>query len=694
MWSLKSIEIKNCFSIKDAFYTFKNRRCILLTGENLDLDSGQKVNGTGKSAFLEAISINLTGQCLRKIKNRDIVFNDEDECYTCITLNNSKLNEEMKIERSLFVKGSSSVIVSINGEVIKNSSSTSVDDANTFITNKIGIQNEDLLNYYIISRDKYISFLKSNDIAKKQLINRFSKADVLDNLVLVFNEKFKQIEKDIIENTKEKYGLDSQKNLLIEQIEQLRNIDFEQYKIDKIEELSQFILKCKNLIVDAEDFKHELAILINGNEIDLSMIKLDQYDEQFVDIKAKKVDSDNQHRNLKIQFLKIKEDKDEEINLLNELKDELLSTISNNETMLKTVNQIISDINKKIMGAIECPKCKHTFLFDDKEVNVEELKNNFVEQELNKQKIIDSLHMFENELKQCTIDKDFVLKQIEEEQKSIQNKMNEESRKSQDIIEEERKLIKLLDELKLKKQNLESKIKLQNDQLISKSNSIKLLNEQIEQYNEQIETVKQSKDAKQDEIISKNKSISEFDEMIQCIDIILTSLQDEEEKIKRWQLNFKSFKSYLANKSVVIINSYVNHYLEKIGSNLSILMSGFKLKSNGELKEQISVEVFRNAVSEGDFNKFSAGEKGRIDLCCILALQNLINLASDSGGLDFIGIDEVLDAVDSYGIDSIVKSMDSINKTVFIITQNTVNESSINILLARKANKITELIDL
>jgi exonuclease SbcC len=106
-------------------------------------------------------------------------------------------------------------------------------------------------------------------------------------------------------------------------------------------------------------------------------------------------------------------------------------------------------------------------------------------------------------------------------------------------------------------------------------------------------------------------------------------------------------------------------------SNLSIETDGYKELSNGKLKEEISAKILRSGLEEGTYGKYSSGERGRIDISSTCAIQTLLNLSCESGGLNFLGVDEALDSIDSKGIESIINALQDIGKTIMIISQNT-----------------------
>ena len=62
------------------------------------------------------------------------------------------------------------------------------------------------------------------------------------------------------------------------------------------------------------------------------------------------------------------------------------------------------------------------------------------------------------------------------------------------------------------------------------------------------------------------------------------------------------------------------------------------------------------------FDKFSEGEKARVNLANILAMHKLTNVnCDDDKGLDLLILDEILEATDEQGLSNIFFLMPSIN---------------------------------
>ncbi len=73
---------------------------------------------------------------------------------------------------------------------------------------------------------------------------------------------------------------------------------------------------------------------------------------------------------------------------------------------------------------------------------------------------------------------------------------------------------------------------------------------------------------------------------------------------------------------------------------------------------------------------YSGGERQRVTLAGILAIQRLINLSLNGGGLNLLLLDESLGNIDTFGTTEIVRILENLGITVMLITQN-VEDSSI-----------------
>ena len=173
-------------------------------------------------------------------------------------------------------------------------------------------------------------------------------------------------------------------------------------------------------------------------------------------------------------------------------------------------------------------------------------------------------------------------------------------------------------------------------------------NSVIEQYKQNIEELKHSQtgDIMESLVKSKEQYEKDLEVAVQERDKALA----ERDALKLQEAHYVAFKTYLANQKIDAIAAVTNGVLEDIGSDIRIEMIGYKVLKSGKIRDKITINVLRDGVDCGNINKFSAGERTRINLASIIALQRLTNANCENGrGLDLIIFDEVLDASDESG---------------------------------------------
>ena len=81
-------------------------------------------------------------------------------------------------------------------------------------------------------------------------------------------------------------------------------------------------------------------------------------------------------------------------------------------------------------------------------------------------------------------------------------------------------------------------------------------------------------------------------------------------------------------------------------------------------------------MDAGTFAKFSEGERARMNLASVVAMQRLVNGNCDFGkGLDLLCIDEVIDAMDSDGLSSVFAALNRLEATALVVSHGLVHES-------------------
>lgn len=318
---------------------------------------------------------------------------------------------------------------------------------------------------------------------------------------------------------------------------------------------------------------------------------------------------------------------------LKEEMEELDSELSENKRMEKKLKAELED-------TITCPNCSHEFIHESElDLSVEDTKSLLAEAQ--------------SEIKKQT-------KKYEAKETKLKN-FNKK-------IKEAERAEELVGEIEEEKSGYERKIK-------NKTQDRADLVEKIEKWETEKRAIKKRK--KDDKLLnSLNQRIGECDTEIEKLTKQLLPISEEMETIKFWQFNMgrSGFMTYLANKSIKIIEGITNSYLRKFGVDISVLINGFTILKSGEVREKIDVFVLNDGVTAEQFLAKSGGERGRVTLAGVLGIQHLINLSTNGRGLNLLCFDECFHGMDSKGQENIIKIFEKMGITILVITQN-VSES-------------------
>lgn len=318
------------------------------------------------------------------------------------------------------------------------------------------------------------------------------------------------------------------------------------------------------------------------------------------------------------------------------LKEEI-DELDEEVTETKTIRR---KIQAELNETITCPKCKHEFINESElELSVEEAKG--------------------------------ALKEADTAITAAENKLdikNKKMKKLKTQIAEAERAEELIGEIEEEKAGYERKIK-------NKSQDRADLVEKIAKWETDKKAIKKRK--KDDKLLnSLNQRIGECDTDIEKLTKQLLPISEEMETIKFWQFNMgrSGFMTYLANKSIKIIEGITNSYLRKFGVDISVLINGFTILKSGEVREKIDVFVLNDGVTAEQFLAKSGGERGRVTLAGVIGIQHLINLSTNGRGLNLLCFDECFHGMDSKGQENIIKIFEKMGITILVITQN-VSES-------------------
>lgn len=374
-------------------------------------------------------------------------------------------------------------------------------------------------------------------------------------------------------------------------------------------------------------------------------------------------------------------------------------------TKRRNLSAAVESLKNKLAGMITCPACKHHFLVADKEFDVIA-----GQQELSKKQ--HSLVLIGNEIAEAeqhciTVEKQ--QRTITADRQAIRQKNDEwQQRLSTAGKDLQTATFELETMSRKEKQIRETIISLQKDiegvrrkifdeafELIDaayRTNERKKLtiNDEVTAAESSIETLRATiveiSNSSPDEIIeSLRASLKNYRkksaEILNAKDKIEQTLKQLQEQEQR----FNQFKSYLANTKIEALSKITNEFLASIGSDIRIQFSGYTVLKTGKLREKISVTLVRDGVDCGSFGKFSEGEKARVNLSSILAMQKLVksNCEGDKG-LDLLVLDEILAAVDEEGNMKMFESLNRLGITALVVSHGHVSEAYPHTLVIRK----------
>jgi DNA repair exonuclease SbcCD ATPase subunit len=490
-----------------------------------------------------------------------------------------------------------------------------------------------------------------------------------------------------------------------------------------------------------QPFKDELEI----SELEVESFEFTKdYHAEFYSIRTEKSEFDIKISEKKHELPKVKDQFLGEIGAIQNEEIELKDGLVVAEEELEANEKFESEVTKQLHDSITCPKCSHVFNLKDKTFNAEEAKVKLPEVRttiLEYKELISQLKNFINVDIQAK--KEAVNKKVQEAGESIRSEIgalneklitlgaDELKLKQEQQVELENKRV-FEDAVFAAKRNLKNKeTEIADDRksLVNKvtnaktdlknkeqelANQLQSLQNQLRKAELYLKQQEEEKAAIQVKIENLQKSIIEIQNQ-EPDKVKLKSLEDqigklliaeeeikerleakrkEKERVDAWEINFKNFKSHLANKSIKNIQDYTNLFLNGMGSDISISIDGYRTLASKKLKEAITTTVLRDGFEEGSYGSFSGGERGRIDVSNVLGMQELINNTSPTGGMDFLLIDECLDQVEPFGLESIINSLQPLGKTVMIITQQTeINMPAEHTLVIQKVNKVSSILN-
>lgn len=502
-------------------------------------------------------------------------------------------------------------------------------------------------------------------------------------------------------------------NVLRHLLYESENLNAEEWSMDELQVSINTQCKTHNLQL-IKDYCEESKLL--KSQIHTINVDIENKDGELQDANKLVEPIQNEYEGVRDNYeaayendIKVSEKEQEKINAIKaEIKDidkqldKFDSEIKGYEDAKRTFKEQLVKAENILHGAITCPKCSHVFLLDSAGKTLEEVREDKSSAEfeiLELDRKIGIVNKKYDKLDSQAADKEDAIKAFQDIQKfrdysleKWRKKLKDVKKRLDDALEQQLKCKRNLEEVNqklnsvLNKSNnicqrmigefvgiVEGNVSKGEGYISGCEQNIQFYQGQIKQYEEARDNLAKAEytDFKK----SLEESITQYNEKKAAADAKTAAIQARYDELNGQLTNFSMFKSYLANKKLDALSYIINDFLEQIGSDIRLRLEGYKMLRTGRLKENISIQVLRDGVDIGSYYKRSGGERARLNLASILALQKLTNSNCEEGkGLDIVIADEILDKSDEVGIMSYCTTLNQLHQTSIIITQNQVAE--------------------
>jgi DNA repair exonuclease SbcCD ATPase subunit len=615
MWSLTKLHVVNLYSHEDTTFTPKHNKLSEILGVNED-DDGADSNGSGKSGLVDGMCLLMLGETYRDTGREEFITNNKLFCKIEGEFFNPVLVRLMHVERVFYRGGKSATGKLIIDNVPIDSVKVNINNLTKELLRQIGINKEDLRNYYIIGQGNRHSFFTAGDTKQKEIISRFSNFDMLDKISEQINGDMVVLEQELQRLELDASSIQGRVNYIQESIEKSANT-FEDTKKQKLADK----LKEKNKYV--EQYNREAKVV---KETRAYIIELQKKIKSQPPSKMKELE--NAARQLHNQMAEF-----------NTRKRKLMIEIEHQRIHLE--------------GAVQCPKCANIFVVGEK-LTVEQLREDCEAKIVQLQQLIAEIGKIEGEVMELA-------DQIEIERKNtrlLANWTND--------IKERTLTLRSQEKFKLK-------AKEGYDRCAAEYEALKLL-----KFSDQAAELENS-------LRVENQSLNDIEAQI-------ADKRNEINDLNFYSYHFSKsgFKTHLSNKTIRNIEDITNLYLRKFDTNLCVKINGYTVNKDGSVKDKIDIFIVRNGIEQGSFTKFSGGERSRIDICGMKAIQTLINNSCEGGGLNLFVLDEAISYLDRTGLNEVGRILSQMNATVIVVSQYTVHSNAYTVTV-RKQNGISKI---
>lgn len=574
----KNIEIEGFMSIGHIYLDLDNNYYTLIKGVNY-FDVNANSNGSGKSSIWEALIWCLTGSTIRGSKN---VENQNLDIGTQVTLNFLLDGKEFKVRRSKnHDRYKTNLSIIIEGEDV---SGKGLRDSEEILKNSLGELTSNLLsNVIILGQGLPDKFTNNSPSRRKEILESLSNSDfMLQDIKLRIQERYKFLNNQLRKKEDELISQKSKKEILETQIKKE-----EEYLIE-LGEKEQHCEILKNL---QEKYKN-----INENLTQKSTL-IEDYNNQLSDKKT--------------CYYKLKSDKIEQINKIEETYEEQIIDLKTKQLNYDTlISQLKNEIQKLENITEICPTCgqklPNVFKPDtsDKEQKLKDLISENSDCKINLNKIL--------EIKNQKIEE--INNNYEASFKNLEIEINDLENLCKDLVFEVNQFNKELYDINLNITQEEHYISILTNEKEIRISKIKEYKEDVKNCSTNIEEI--------------NKTINNLSEHIKINQKFDTAIK-------------RDFRGILLSSVIEFIN--------ESGKNYSLIVF-----NNDLFNFQLDGNNISISYNGKDYEMLSGGERQKVDLIVQLSIRDML-CKMVGFSCNILILDEVFDNLDVTGCDKIIE---------------------------------------
>lgn len=403
-------------------------------------------------------------------------------------------------------------------------------------------------------------------------------------------------------------------------------------------------------------------------------------------------------------------------NSLNKLLESIKTLEQTNDDLKKQRAQLDKDIaqlQSQLAGVIVCPQCQYEFTLRG-DVNIEEAKLKLQDRQGEVQDILQTISSNEQEIATYSVKAKETRKtqtELAESKAEWSSQITEAQTQLDQLTRETSATNNRLHDLQDQTNALQKSIETARTRLFDEAYEV--LDDAIKQHEGRLKQVQINIDNANGAIQSYEESIRDIEHasetnMIESLKASKVKYQKElalaisnkeqiEQKLNALKVQesiFVEFKTHLANTKIDALSHITNEFLEAIGSDIRIAFSGFTVLKSGKIRDKISISLLRDGIDCGSFDKFSEGEKARVNLANILAMHKLTNVTCDDDkGLDLLILDEILEATDEQGLANIFDALNQLQITALVVSHGNIAESYPYKTVVNKLNGVSYIND-